>query len=209
MVGTQQDLWLKRVDLLPDWAGAQLPSAQVRRLLAMSVTHKSLRSVQRARKDGVTLLQRLHTAIYAVTLVLAALAIYVVVSLLVGKAHILIDDLRYGRPRTAHLDAFVGHDEAAGHPSHLMAMNLNRQVIVVELPGGDAAKARTITGPYLFGADEDLTPVLLDLRDMDGDGHVDLLLDVRNEQIVYVNRDGVFRLPTATEQAQLNRGSGQ
>jgi hypothetical protein len=144
-----------------------------------------------------------------VTLVLAAIAIYAVVSLLVGKAHVVIDDLRYGRPRTMHLDAFVGHDETAGHPSHLMAMNLNRQVVVVELPGGDGSKARTLTGPYLFGAEQDLTPVLLDLRDMDGDGKLDLLLDVQHEQIVYLNKDGAFRLPTAEEQATLNRGSGR
>jgi hypothetical protein len=88
-----------------------------------------------------------------------------------------------------------------------MALNLNRQATVVELPGGDPTKARTIAGPYLFGADEHLTPVLLSLRDMDGDGTVDLLLDVRSEQIVYLNKNGAFRLPTADEQSILNRGS--
>jgi hypothetical protein len=49
---------------------------------------------------------------------------------------------------------------------------------------------------------------LLSLRDMDGDGQLDLLLDVRNEQIVYLNKDGAFRLPTPAEQAALvKRGS--
>ena len=90
-----------------------------------------------------------------------------------------------------------------GKPTHLMALNLNRQVVVVEIPGGDASKTRTISGPYLFGANEDLTPVTLSLRDMDGDGLPDLLVDVRREQIVYLNRDGAFRLPNADEQARL------
>jgi len=144
-----------------------------------------------------------------VTLILAAVAIYVLISGVLGKAQILIDDFRYGRPRTTQLDAFVGHGETSGQPTHFMAINLNRQATIIELPGGDATKARTITGPYLFGANEDLTPLALHTSDRDGDGQLDLLLDVRNEQIVYLNKDGIFRLPTPEEQAALSRGNGQ
>jgi hypothetical protein len=32
---------------------------------------------------------------------------------------------------------------------------------------------------------------------------------VRREQIVYLNKDGAFRLPTPEEQALLKRGSSQ
>lgn len=175
----------------------------------MAVTQKSLRSGLRARAHGAPLSRRLYSAFYGVTLVLAAVAIYVVVSLFVGKAHVLIDDLRYGRPRTTQLNAFVGHDETSGLPTHLMAINLSRQVTIIELPGGDASKARTIAGPYLFGADEDLTTPLLSLRDMDGDGNVDLVLDIRNEQLIYLNKDGAFRLPTPEEQPALSQGNDQ
>lgn len=70
-----------------------------------------------------------------------------------------------------------------------MAINLNRQITIVELPGGNAGKARTLAGPYLFGAEEDLTPPRLTLRDMDGDGTVDLVLNICNEQVVYLNAD--------------------
>ena len=174
----------------------------------MAVTQKSLRPARVAQSHSLAQPRRLHAAFYVVTLILAAIAIYVVISLLVGKARVLVDDLRYGRPRTTQVDAFVGHEEA-GQPTHLMAINLDRQTMVIELPGGDASKARTITGPYLFGADEDLTPLLLDLRDMDGDGKLDLLLDIRQEQVVYLNRDSAFRLATPEEQATLNLGSGQ
>lgn len=175
----------------------------------MAVTHKSLRSAQAAQPRGGVLLHRVQVLAYGVTVILAAVAIYVVISLLLGKVNVLIDDLRYGRPRTTQLDAFVGHDEAAGQPTHLMAINLNRQVTVIELPGGDASKTRTLSGPYLFGANEDLTPLRLQVRDVDGDGQPDLLLDIRQEQLVYLNRDGAFRLPTPEEQAALQRGSGQ
>ena len=175
----------------------------------MAVTSKNLRSAQRARARTTSLSQRLHVTAYGVTLLVAALAVYAALSLLVSRAHVAVDDLRYGRPRTTQLDGFVGHEEASGQPTHLLAINLNRQATIIELPGGDATKSRTIAGPYLFGADEDLTPVFLSLHDMDGDGQPDLLLDVRREQIVYLNKDGAFRLPTPDEQALLNRGNGQ
>jgi hypothetical protein len=77
-------------------------------------------------------------------------------------------------------------------------------VTIVELPGGDATKARTLTGPYLFGADENLTTPHIRLSDMDADGNVDLILDIRNEQVVYLNKDGVFRLPKPEEQSSLS-----
>jgi hypothetical protein len=175
----------------------------------MAVIHKSLRSAQAAQPRGGALLHRVQVLAYGITLILAAVAIYVVISMLLGKVNVLIDDLRYGRPRTTQINAFVGHDETTGQPTHLIAINLNRQVMVIELPGGDATKTRTLSGPYLFGANEDLTPLQLHLQDMDGDGNPDLLLDIRQEQLVYLNRDGAFRLPTPEEQAELQRASGQ
>ena len=170
----------------------------------MAITQKTLRPSTRARVQPTT--QRLYSAMYAGALLLAAVAIYLLISLALGKAQVVIDDFRYGRPRTTQLEAFVGHNEAHGQPTHLIAMNLNRQAVIIELPGGDPGKARTISGPYLFGANEDLTPLTLSLSDLDGDSNVDLLLDVRNEQVVYLNKDGIFRLPTATEQAALAQG---
>ena len=136
------------------------------------------------------------------TLVLAAAAIYVVISLLLGKVSVLADDLRYGRPRTTQIDAFVGHEETAGLPTHLMAINLNRQVMVIELPGGEAAKTRTLSGPYLFGANEELTPLQLHLQDLDGDGKPDLLLDIRQEQL------GVFESRWSVSPANAGGAGG-
>jgi hypothetical protein len=132
------------------------------------------------------------------------LAIYVLVSAIVSWGSVRIDDMRYGRPRTTQLSAVVGHEGDTGQATHFIAMNLNRQVVVLELPGGDASQVRSLPGPYLFGAGEDLTPVAMSLQDVDGDGQADLLLDVRSERIVYLNKDGSFRLPTGEEQRQLS-----
>src|SRR3954468_19288920 len=208
MIKSQKIAWSANATAV-DWHAVVSPSALMRKGPAMAVTHKSLRSAQVAQPRGSVVLHRIHILAYGVTLILAAAAIYVVVSLLLGKVSVLVDDLRYGRPRTTQIDAFVGHEQATGQPTHLMAINLNRQVMMIELPGGEAAKARTLSGPYLFGANEALTPLQLHLQDLDGDGKLDLLLDIRQEQLVYLNRDGACRLPSPEKQAALQRGSGQ
>ena len=134
------------------------------------------------------------------------LVIYAVLSALLSFVQVKADDIAYGRPRTTHLDGFFGHaGEQAGQPSHILALNLDRRIVLIELPGGDTQGASTITGPYLFGANENLTPVQLQSADINGDGNPDLLVDVKNEQLVYINdKDkNSFHLITAEERARL------
>jgi hypothetical protein len=147
-------------------------------------------------------------AIYAITFVLAALAIHLLVSQLVAWGTTKLDDLHYGRPRTTHLSGVVGHGDSDRNPTHFIALNLQQQVVVLELPGGDATQVRSLPGPYIFGDNQELTPVLLSLRDIDQDTYADLLITVHNEQVVYLNREGSFRLPTAEEQAALLQEQG-
>lgn len=114
-----------------------------------------------------------------------------------------IDDARYGRPRTTHLSAYVGHGEQSGQRTHFVAMNLNRRVMVIAMPGGDSSKAQTLQGPYLFGAREDLTPVQLRVADVNGDTSNDLIIGVKHEEIIYINSGENFRLITDDERLQL------
>ncbi len=145
----------------------------------------------------------LSTATYVVTILLALLAIYAVMGHVVGWGNSRLDDLRYGTTRTFQMDAVVGHNDGAGTPTHLIAMNLNRQVVVIEIPGGDPSKTRTLTGPFLFGADEDKTAVVLRLEDLNRDGAKDLIVSVKNEENVYLNKEAEFKPITAEERAQL------
>lgn len=140
---------------------------------------------------------------YIVTAILALLAIYVLLSSVIGAGRIFVDDIKYGRPRTFHLTANVGRPAEASAPTHLVAMNLDRQVVILEIPGGDSTQIRTLPGPYLFGAGEDLTPVTMRLADMNGDAAPDLIVRVKDEEMVYINRDGAFNLITAEERQQL------
>lgn len=133
------------------------------------------------------------------------LVAYLLVHLLMGRGQTLLDDMRYGRPRTEHLTGMVGHHETTGEPTHFIAMNLNRRVVVMELPGGDVTKAQMLQGPYLFGANEDLTPVRLRLHDMNGDKKDDLVVSVKKEQIIYINAGENFRLINADERRALDQ----
>lgn len=148
-------------------------------------------------------LQQVRPFAIAVGAAIAVLLLYLLTSTLVGWLGTKSDDLQYGRPRTFQLDAYVGHDETAANPTHFIAINLNHQVDIIELPGGDVSKARAISGPYLFGSGEDLTPVRLEVRDVNGDNRPDLLVDIKNEQVVYINSGTDFHLMTAAERAAL------
>lgn len=170
----------------------------------MAVTGKDIPTPRSRGRAMQRVTSGVNAVIYGATATLAALAVYLLIGSLLSWAQVRFDDMRYGRPRTTHLEGFVGRpEEATGRPTHFIALNLRRQVIVLELPGGDADQVRSLPGPYLFGADEELTPVQLALKDTDADGNVDLLINVRNEQVIYLNKDGSFRLPTGEEQAQL------
>jgi hypothetical protein len=104
------------------------------------------------------------------------------------------DDWHYGRPRTFQADAVVGHNnDAASNPSHFIAINLNRHVLIIELPAGDASKARIYSGPILLGQGQDLTPVTLSFHDVNGDGKADMLVWVADTHFVFLNDGSGFR----------------
>lgn len=174
----------------------------------MAVTSRDLRN---ERRPAISIPRGNFSSIaYIVTGLLALLAVYVLLSSVIGWGRVALDDLRYGRPRTFHLSANVGLPEEANAPTHFIAMNLDRQVVILEIPGGDATKTRALPGPYLFGAGEDLTPVTMRLADVNGDSAADLIVRVKDEEMVYINRDGSFNLITAEERQQLiQQGTGK
>jgi hypothetical protein len=118
------------------------------------------------------------------------------------------NDLRYGTPRTYQTDAVVGHNDSANHPSHFIAMNLNRQAVVIEFMGGDPGKAITYIAPvYIAGSSGELAPITLEFRDVNGDGKPDMLIHIHlsgQDQIsVFVNTGSKFRPSTGTDHLSL------
>jgi len=88
------------------------------------------------------------------------------------------DDVTYGTPRTFQLDAIVGHNnDSPTSPTHFIAENLHDKIIVVEIPAGDISKSRSYAITALAAGSE-LTPVTIELRDVNADGRPDLLVHI-------------------------------
>jgi hypothetical protein len=139
---------------------------------------------------------------------LALLALLVALQAIVTWGQRRLDDARYGFPRRTVVQGLVGHGDADGLPSTITALNLDGQIVVIELPGDDAQKAVVLPAPFLVGRDGAFVVPRLALEDMNGDGHVDLLLTLDGEMVVYTNRDGAFQPPAST-QAPSSAGGGQ
>lgn len=103
------------------------------------------------------------------------------------------DDWHYGRPRTYQVDAVVGHNDSLTNPSHFIAINLRGQVEIIEFPGGDATKAKMYMGPHLIGQGQDLAPVTLTFQDVNGDGKVDMIVNVQGSHFIFLNNGTEFR----------------
>jgi hypothetical protein len=124
---------------------------------------------------------------------LVMIALWVLGTLLVNWWSVTQADWQYGRPRTFQIDALVGHNDSPGNPSHFVAINLNRHVVIIELPGEDPSKARIYSGPTLFGDGQDLIPVTLAFRDVNGDGKPDMIVRIQDQTLVYINDGTQFR----------------
>jgi hypothetical protein len=115
------------------------------------------------------------------------------------------DDWHYGRPRTTQYDVNVGHGASQHLESHFIADNLHRQIFVIELPGDDPGKAKIYVGPLLIGPGQDLTPVTLSFKDMNGDGKLDLIINVQDSHFIFLNQkvNGVWQfVPVQNHQQQ-------
>jgi hypothetical protein len=148
--------------------------------------------------------QQAHPLLYLGVGMLVMLFLWTGLSAASGWFNTILDDIHYGRPRTFQMDAMVGH-ESGSTPSHFIAINLNRHIEIIELPGGDAAHARIYIGPQLFGEGDELVPVTLKFVDLNGDKKPDMLVDLRGSRVVFINEKGTFRMAQPAERRQLEQ----
>jgi hypothetical protein len=148
-------------------------------------------------------LLRAHPLFYLGIGMLAIFALWTALSALVGWCATTLDDLNYGRPRTFQADAWVGHNEQGGIPSHFIALNLHGHIEIIEMPGGDATHAHVYIGPQLYGPNSDLVPVTLRFVDVNGDSKPDMLVTFQGTHIVFINDQGQFRPPLPSERHQV------
>lgn len=87
------------------------------------------------------------------------------------------DDATYGNPRTYQTDAVVGHGDSTSSPSHFIALNLRGTILIIELPGGDAAKARSYS-ITVIPENQGNPPVKVVFQELNHDGKLDMLVEV-------------------------------
>jgi hypothetical protein len=160
-----------------------------RRAPTMPTTLPHTPRPQQTTRRGV----RLHPLFFLGTGMLATLALIAVLSIVTTWFTTTLNDLHYGRPRTFQIDAYVGHNEAPGMPSHFLAVNLHGRIEIIELPGGDASHARIYIGPQLYGSDADLIPVTLSFIDVNSDKKPDMIITFQATRVVFINDQGGFR----------------
>src|SRR5712692_2212592 len=156
---------------------------------------------QRAGQGGSTTKQKPRKGLHIQPLLylgmgvgmLAMIVGLALVTVVVGWVSTTLDDLHYGRPRTFQIDAYVGHHEAPGMPSHFVALNLRGRIEIIEFPGGDPTHARIYLGPQLYGHSADLIPVTLSFQGVNGDHLPDMIVHFQDTQVVFINDAGGFR----------------
>jgi hypothetical protein len=146
---------------------------------------------------------RPHWLVFVGLAMLFMVASWVILATVANWWQVTQDDWHYGRPRTFQINAVVGHNDSPTHPSHFIALNLNGRIEVIEIPGGDATHERVYIGPTLIGDRQDLAPVTLSFKDVNGDGKPDMLIHIGDQTIVFLNDQGGFRPARSTDHIHL------
>jgi hypothetical protein len=128
---------------------------------------------------------------------------WVILSYLNAWWQVKQDDWQFGRPRTYQIDAIVGHLDSAANPSHFVVMNLRGHIVVLEFPGGDITKVQVYPGPLVDGRENDLTPVTIAFKDVNGDGKPDMIVSTPMTRFVLINDKDTFRAAKAGDTIHL------
>ncbi len=101
------------------------------------------------------------------------------------------DQLHYGDARISSLDADVGH----GGISTFIAFDLNSQITIIEIPGGNNDQSRMYKASSLIGADRKHKIITLEARNVKGYGKPDLVIHVQGEDapLVLYNNGSSFQ----------------
>lgn len=154
-------------------------------------------------KKGTTRRIHFHPLVWLGMGMIVMWLLWVALTNLTAFGQQTLDTWHYGLPRTFHVDAVVGHGDTSQNPTHFIAVNLNRHIVVIEIPGGDASKARIYPITTLFGDGQELTPVTLTFKDVNADGKPDMLIHIQDQTIAFINDNGEFRPQKPSEKIHL------
>lgn len=139
--------------------------------------------------------RRLHPLFFVGLALLIMFLGYVGLNAFTAWWQVHSDDGTYGRPRTFQTNAVVGHHDSPDRPSHFIAVNLNRHVVIIEIPGGDISKTIIYSAGTLMGDGQDLTPITLTFSDVNHDGRPNMLVHILDQIITFTNNGTKFVPP--------------
>jgi hypothetical protein len=88
------------------------------------------------------------------------------------------DQWQYGNSKISTIEVVVGHQDSEAHPTAILSFDLHGRVEVIELPGGNAAKAESYPGAYIYGEKRDHRVITVEPVDVNHDGKLDLLVHI-------------------------------
>jgi serine/threonine protein kinase len=116
--------------------------------------------------------------------------------ILVPSIFFLLRSISNSSNNIFQMDATVGHSDSQSNPSTFLAFDLQGTAVILELPGGDSAKAVVYAAPELYAPN---VPVTLRFQDVTGDNRPDMIVYSGSSKIVFVN-DGTRFVPPQTGQ---------
>jgi hypothetical protein len=137
--------------------------------------------------------RKIHWLFYVGVGMVIAASVWVASTYLTNWWTLHQEDATYGNPRTYQVDQVVGHDDSTSHPTHFIFLNLNGRVVIIELPSGNVSHARIYNGPAIIGENPAQTPVTAEFQDVDGDGKIDMIVHIGNQQFTYLNDGTQFK----------------
>jgi hypothetical protein len=147
---------------------------------------------------------RVHWLLPAGVGMVAMLALWVIGSWALAWGIQEYNSITYGMPRTSQTDAVVGHGDSKANPSHFVAVNWHHQAVVYEMMAGTPSKLIVYTAPINASSDtDDLAPVTLNFKDLNGDKKPDMIIHVHLPSIdqasVFINDGTKFRPENSTD----------
>lgn len=146
---------------------------------------------------------RVHWLVYAGLAMLGMLIVWLVLTSFLSWWQVKMDDLHYGRPRTSQYDVVISPGDTPANRSHFIVMNLKRHIEIIDCPASDCTKAKVLIGPVLIGQNQDLAPATLSFKDVNGDGKLDIIVNVQDSHFIFINDNGSFRQARQSDNVHL------